>query len=726
MTTQVKFTNMSDFLKASPFDPEYDLDQTLTPEVFYTHLHVSNDHLEVLSHELDRLICSEYEPNRVIFVRGYSGNGKTTFLKTFIRAHSLYQHEYFDFQEQRRTIHTDGTTDYDAHGDETLLLLKRRVKAMRGVADAMSFMRRYRTALKDADFISSRASEYLSRTPPDSPIDDAYIRACLLHFDFKDTFACFFVNLFRTAGDCQRTIVYFDNLDVAPMEHIADRFLVHFQDALLAALYISRHELFDASTLDFRTRFRFIFCFREANEAILNAHLGERIGFARTPFTVSFDTGFYKEVARRRISYLESTFPKSDVVGRGGVKFSTVLEAIVDDDYFSDVFLGLYNYDYREVVSVLVNVIMDANITNRRVNYEARSKLMFGIVQMLLRRDFMRDYLTIPDDTRDGYCYIDRVMLTVLINASGYRRVLGGRDACEAYPIYYLVKDLVLVYGDVEAVLDSIARCFLSHKQNRVHLLTIVNRKVEDVPHFVDTYRTLFDEAFSGGDSEDIAALKRELKKIQVRVNPAGFTYVRYVLPHFEFYSNLAKNDSSLFHDPLRKAGGEGGVYAFERKIDAVLKLVRRHVSNMRLFFAKRYVPAGITAAKFAASKYCFRHAGTSPLAQTRGQSHTIKVISAHINHIDLFRRRLLWAPRWSDTGERVRVNQLLVERIRKYVELLNDALDLDVAKSFAAQFERPIQMIVDSGYTDCETEIKLEHDEESYRSAPRSRRARA
>jgi hypothetical protein len=727
MTNEMKFTNMSDFLKASPFDPEYDLDQTLTPDMFYNHLHVTSDKLAELSNELDRLICSDYEPNRVIFVRGYAGNGKTTFLKTFIRERTRHHHEYFDFQEQRRTVHSE-TPEYDPETDEILLLLKRRLKSMTGITDALQFMADNRQVLKDADFISSGAHAALTTTPPNVADQDAHVRTCLDQFGFKDTFACFFVNLFRDSKPEGRTIVYFDNLDMAPMEHIADHFLLHFQDALLAALYISRHELFGSTGLDFRTRFRFVFCFRDANEAILNAHLGERIGFARTPFTVLFDSGFYKQVAKKRLTYLAKAFPNRNVVPRGTVKFSAVLEAIVDDDSFGEIFLGLYNYDYREVISVLVNVIGEAGITARRVNYETRAELIFGIVRMLLRRDFMLDYLAIPDDTRDGYCYIDRVMLTVLINASGYRRVLGGRDTADAYPLFYLIKDLAIVYPDVSVVLDSVARCFLSHKRNRIHLVTILNRKVEDAPHFVDTYEQLFNEVLGGDDGENVQSIKRELKRIQVRVNPAGFTYVRYLLPHFEFYSNLARNDAPLFRDPLKRViVNDVAMYSFEQRIDAVFRLVRRHATSMKTFFNKRYIPAGFNAMKFATSKYCFRHAGSSALAQARGQSHTIKVITAHINHIDLFRRRLLAKPWWTHSRDRDRahINQLLVERIRRYVDLLSEALDIEVARSFAAQFEKPIQAIAKSGYANGEIEIRLDHDEEAYRSPPPRQAAR-
>jgi len=71
---------------------------------------------------------------------------------------------------------------------------------------------------------------------------------------------------------------------------------------LLAALPVSRHELFADREIDFRTQYRFVFTLRDANEAVLNAHLAERIGFQRTPLTLSFDTESYKAVAEKRAS----------------------------------------------------------------------------------------------------------------------------------------------------------------------------------------------------------------------------------------------------------------------------------------------------------------------------------------------------------------------------------------------------------------------------------------
>jgi hypothetical protein len=127
----------------------------------------------------------------------------------------------------------------------------------------------------------------------------------------------------------------------------------------------------------------------------------------------------------------------------------------------------------------------------------------------------------------------------------------------------------------------------------------------------------------------------------------------------------------------------------------------------MKLFFERRYAAAQIAPAAFARSKYCFRHPGRAALAQLTGHSHTIKVITAHINHIDVFRRRLLrTAP--IDEVESRRINERLVSRIRNYVQLFSQAPDREIAMSFATEFERGIRAIAESGYEDKVTPIDI------------------
>jgi energy-coupling factor transporter ATP-binding protein EcfA2 len=704
----VEFSNVADMLKASPFDPEYDLNKTLTEEIYFEHLHVQSTRLAELIQLLREFLNSKFEPNRVIFLKGYSGNGKTTFLHSFMHASPEEQHIYFDFQEVRSTVYGEGRDDLHVP-DQIKLLLIRRLRSMDNLTETLRFLFVHRRALKDADFISTALYDFLSTS--EDAHDQEWRNRCIDNFSFQDTFACIFVHCFRTTRSGRKTIFYFDNLDVAPMEYVANRFLVYFQDALSAALHIARHECFADREINFRRDYRFIFCLRDANDAILNAHLADRLGFVRAPFAVSFDAELYRQVAEKRLEFVESRFPDHDLNLHGGTKFSAVMSAILSDQYFTSVFLPLYNNDYREVASLLVRLIQNPNITQRynAVDYDLRGTLMFGITDSLLTKDFLRDYMTIPADEKEGYCYIDRVLLTVLINSADYRRGIPQIGSGEAYSLFYLVKDLESVYRNIPAILRSIARCFGSYQLNRVHLMTLLNRKVGDVQEFVRTYSAMFDRALSGDDSIETVKIKNELSAILVRLNPAGFTYVRYLLPHFEFYGNLVGNTASLFTEPMKRIVVSGEeMYAFEARIDAVLKQVRKHVSYMKTFFDTRYVAAGITAHKFPASIYCFRHPGMVKVAKKTGHSHTIKIVTAHIDYIDWFRRRLLSRFDSDDTDVR-HVNELLVSRIRKYAQLLRQAPDRDIANSFEEQFERAALGIARSNYADRTTPIERE-----------------
>ena len=102
--TAIKFETISDLLKASPFDTAYDLfPARLTPEVFFEHLHVRSPQTERLLADFHEKMFSTSESDRVMFVKGFAGNGKTTFLHTFMRDHPSYKNFYCDFQELRAT-----------------------------------------------------------------------------------------------------------------------------------------------------------------------------------------------------------------------------------------------------------------------------------------------------------------------------------------------------------------------------------------------------------------------------------------------------------------------------------------------------------------------------------------------------------------------------------------------------------------------------------------------
>jgi hypothetical protein len=686
MTTTVKFTNMSDLMRASPFDPDYDLDQSLTTEIFFREFHVAREQLIA---GLDELIESRLEPNRVIFLRGYAGNGKTTFIHTFILHRTNDRPIYLDFTTVRHHLSAES-------------VMRKALRGMTDIGNSLRYIGENRRPLRD--FLSAPLFEHLGKLPhtgtPEEWLDETFDL-----FDLRDTFAVLFIHLFHSFTDAQKTIIYFDNLDTARMEDLANNFLLYFQDALSAAIYISRLPLFAGKEIDFRSHFRFVFALRESNEAILNAHLSDRSGFVRAPFELSFDAALYKDVAHRRIAFAAEHFPTEDVLPYGDGRLSHLLNAILEDMYFQQVFLPLYNNDYREVAGLIVGLIREErlNESHATVDFELRGRLMFGVVRNLLTEDFLNDYLRIPANP-SGYCYIDRVMLTVLINCSYYRRY-PQQQSGDPYSLLYLVRDLLPLYT-MHTILNSIARCFMSQQLNRVHLITILDRKVATVDDFVDAYTPMLDVALNDATPQTLK-LKNELSAVKVRVNPAGFTYVRYVLPHFEFYSNLVRNKSSLFTFPLELVTNADGktLYAFEAKIDRVLKQVRDHAKSMKKLFDSRYQAIGVTSENFSTSNYCFRHLGRVELPrQAGGLSHTIRIITTHVNYIDELRRRIL-ADKTLDNAEVTRINEAIVLRIRRYVQLLQHAVDPELADVFAQKFESHTK-VIERNLLDRETAI--------------------
>ena len=667
--TTIKFTNMSDLLKASPFDPEYDLEQSLTKKIFFDEFHVARDRLV---NSLDELMESALQPNRVIFLRGFAGNGKTTFIHTYMRHRQHDRSVYIDFTPVRKHL-----------SPETVM--RTTVAELSNVEETLRFVFEHRRALRD--YFSPQLLNHLATGVPDRASQE-WLDDMVNAFDLRDTFAYLFVHLFRSFEKGKRTIFYFDNLDTARMEELANNFLVYFQDALSAGTYIARLPLFADKEIEFRSDFRFIFCLREANEAILNAHLSDRSGFTRAPFELTFDAGLYQDVARKRIDYAALHFPTRNVLPGGNGRFSHLLHEILKDSYFQEVFLPLQNNDYREVAGLLVKLIDQYKLSEKHasVDFELRGRLMFGMVASLITENFMNDYLRIPADP-SGYCYIDRVMLTVLINASHYRRY-PLQQSGDPYSLFHLVRDLLPLYS-LHSILNSVARCFMSEQLRHVHLLTILDRRVATIAQFEEEYTPMIDVALNASEPQTLK-IRNEVSEVKMRVNPAGFTYVRYVLPHFEFYSNLVRNKSCLFHEPLDRAKNAEGkdLYAFEAKIDCVLNQVREHAKSMKNFFDSRYRAIGINPEDFPTSKYCFRHFGRAEMPRyAGGHSHTIRVVTAHVNYIDELRRRILLDKNLPESEVR-RINEGVVQRIQSYAQVLELAIDQEQAESFQKKFE--------------------------------------
>src|SRR4051812_21143903 len=74
---------IDEVLQCSPFDKTKNLGGRLSPYFFFKKLFIETNQLKALEDEMVKALTSNLENNRVIFLEGYSGTGKTTFIQHF-------------------------------------------------------------------------------------------------------------------------------------------------------------------------------------------------------------------------------------------------------------------------------------------------------------------------------------------------------------------------------------------------------------------------------------------------------------------------------------------------------------------------------------------------------------------------------------------------------------------------------------------------------------------
>jgi len=394
---------------------------------------------------------------------------------------------------------------------------------------------------------------------------------------------------------------------------------------------------------------------------------------------------------------------------------------MVDEKYFRRVALPLFNSDYRKLAMALFEVAKRAGSFRRlvfrggRVGDEIGSferfgrggAVLHGLLAFLRRDNFLGEYpfIDVRIDPVEGYCAHSRMVLNFVLNRSGLARsadITVPEPGFSPLSLSEVVKAVGPVYT-AEEVVKVLVTSFLFHEKNWAHLVTFRNCPVVSEQAFQEEVAEL---AGTGGE---IDAAFEALEAVELTLNPAGFVYLKNVLPHFEFYSVLAGNTVALFSVGLEKAGGR---FKFEDLIRKVLRLVTRHVLSMRTFFERRLGgELGMSPHDYQESDLSFKYSGQGA-PKARGQFHSTRIITAHVDYLDNYRFFLLGKLLGSELDVvAASVNEKLVRIIEQYSGLLDLSND-EAAAAFRKRFRERIQRIKSAEYDDFQTsisELKIE-----------------
>lgn len=699
---KAKKPSLLDLLISSPFDDKMDIDEKLTESIFYERLYVEDEY-EDLAEELMQTIKGGIRSHTVILISGYAGTGKSTFIRTFMKKTTpSFVHHYLTFDD-RSIFPSISRTD-----DEILNLIKRYLYTRNDIRKTIAFLVANRGNLKAGQLISDNLYSY---TKEPKPLEPDSILDLITEFDIKDTFTCFFCHFFLNFQENKTTMVYFDNLDNVKLEFLSSNFLAYFHESLVDANVLRKLGDFAEKEISL-TNFRFIFCLRDANGALANHHLASRTPFNVVPFKIAFKPAFYQRVIEKRLDFLTEIFAETHVFGKIPIDTARrIFKQLIEDSYFQRAFLPFFNNDYRTTVKALSDILQKAEEYEdftKGLSYVLRGNLLFGLIRYALGKDYLEKYREsqIPSSS-SGWCYIDRVLLTVIMNRSKYNRGkheigMSESDPWESYYLVDCIQQLEEFYS-VRELLAAVSRCFLYHERNWTHLLTIssVNITRKEQGDFISEFCEKY-AARERLDSRDRA----NLNNIRVRVNPAGFTFVRYILIHFEFYSNLVRNQNPL-SIRASEIDSRPKSFQFEDTIDRVIELVSFHIKSMETFYNEKYAKVIGPLDSFYSSDYCFRHLGNANIALEKGYFHSTRIINSHINYIDQFRGEVL--RKFKNSGGEIlkRINSILIGKIQSYIDLLRDSIDERGKNDFISDFEEAIRAIeADFGRA---AEIKIE-----------------
>jgi len=680
------------YLLATPFEPSLNMGGNLTAEIFFDELYVgdvdekSSIRTQELIGEVERILVNDEfgDIKQSLFLDGYKGVGKTSFLKYLQRRNTLWNFTFLDFI--RNDKKDTGITDpFKSH---TLYHLK---AVNPTITDFKQFISIKKLSL--ARHFPNSSNDLINFNPNNT---DSYYRI-LDNAESKDAFEFLLIFLARKKivrelkGEEKYThdFIVLDNLDAIDLANITSlvkddftQIIDSFQNILQDESIFSKEE---NDYIDFDNTFRFILCLRDSNKALINPHRRDRLRTNAESLTMNnFESSLYDDALQKRLDYYLKDY--GNQYSREVGQLVEIIRDLSDQNFFKSIICPLYNWDFREIAGIyriLKELIKkEEEIDNKLPKlFQTKNKklskhgvygkfgaIFFQIIKVLRNEDFLKAYpfeeTNRTELEKNGYCVPLRVILTVLLNMSRVSKVsdiLEDGKACEDVTIialYNQVKDVI----NLDDFSNTVSDMFNFHRRSWGHLITCRKDSIEN-------------------PSEVKKIVEDNNHDVKIALNPAGFVSLRSVFTHFEFYSVLFNiSEIPLFFAGLQKNGDK---YRFESIIENVFARAKVHCKYMKIFYEKTFEEKlKMDGEKYLMSKFAFKHFLFSKDTQNqKGLFHATRLATYHISYIDNFRR---WVIENSNESSSVlnTVNTKLISLIQKYRNLLDEWDGLQEYKS--------------------------------------------
>lgn len=543
-----------------------------------------------------------------------------------------------------------------------------------------------------------------------------------------------------------KLIIYLDNLDSIDLDYIAGIFSEHLQQTSPKIAKILNENLLFDHNINFIQEIKFVFCLREATFLVLNPHFSETISryVKKLRFNHNDDSLLCQKVMLKRLDIAENVFLDRDKpnilnainnikdILNVEIPFVDELDELpkegsippfIPSKYFNTVFSPLYNSDIKKLMALLVNKSTDNEfylemkaILNPDATYVPDEKLkqltlyglggdwMFSIAKSIYSSEFAKRIFgkISQEDNEEGYCLLFRMMLLVILDKCQWS--YGNMAVIENISLYDLIGKLIGMYN-LDEILDCVIESFLCYQSNMIYTITIENHKIAEKTD-LDEIKEFENKYFFRGkspkervsewrviNSED----KFKCKNINIKITKAGFTFLKYVLIHFEFYSVIAGNNKSLFSS---KYSTKDKRYEFIHIINNVYNLVKTHCQLMHDFYNNVIKEKlKIKPEEYKAKYYAFKYLGRPGTSRKQfGHFHITRLVNSMIGYIDQY--RIFLSKTVTSKNERIIVNKILTIFIDKFTEL-HSYSDDPISEGFYQEFKKTFAEIKAKNYDD-------------------------
>lgn len=707
---------MKRYLQATSYNDldYYNFNGLVEPPIFRQKFYVESETSAV--HKVK--LCSRFNHpggKNTVFIVGYQGCGKTTFINTLIE-------DYFDSKgiNSNRKLFIDCDkfgVAAEKNPLKTIFLklfmkyIKENEKKLDKYCDF--FQENFVTLDGLGNFLvlnefSDMIKDLMKDENKSLNQANTYIQweKRINEFSLKDILylvsLVFISGFFDSKVDLDPILLFIDNLDYIDSYSELSLFMMAFDDFTIDMSRIFSHlKLYRNSDVKFRyvDKIKIIIAMRETTRANLpRAHFSDAFNAIYEPHDLS-EWYNKNDIAIHRIEQIQN---EKDLAGNKKLQ-AALIKDIMKDIYTKNVFIPLFNNNYRSAVGIITKIVK--NNQQIMAEYSEMMKMdepfKYGARGMLYK--LILDEFNTSEEGEDN-CF----------RKIGVLDLLGRKNNDVSYPrliLSYLSNYTETRCDDAKncVKVSQILRDFsgILERDNMIrsiwNMFDLKNSKWTHLISFCQLER----QSEDGGDSlDDIADLYNvDFEQTTIHYNCAGKVYLEYIATHFEFFTTRINGTKWKPLYSKENMVMENGQYKFITIIESVFTEVRRCCDSLKKF-NKKLCSVKNWPNPYTDDKRYFDSPYVCQLKKSDGRVfkrfHEDRLITRHIGYIDDFRIYVLNYVSLP-LEEKPQINKKLVGIIKKYVELLEGDILLYIytKDTLLPYYQQQIDMIENNNLWD-------------------------